>query len=59
MWCYPTLDDALTIEAFVKAISQKPRGAELLVASSFNADLADPYGNAQDKDIITAYLWRS
>ena len=42
---------AFTIEAVVASISQRPLGAEFLVAGGFNADLAALEGNARDEEI--------
>ena len=51
MGCYLASDDASTIEDVVRSISQLPRVVVLLVASDFNADLADPERNVWDEDI--------
>ena len=42
MGCYLDPDYDLNLEGVVAAISQRPRGAALLVARNFNSDLAAP-----------------
>ena len=46
--CYITLEGVLTTETVIAAISQRLCGAELLVASDFNANLAAPEGNTHE-----------
>ena len=45
--------DTETMERVVAAILKKPRGAELMVAGDFNADIAAPKGNRQAGNIAT------
>ena len=54
MRCYIATDYVSTIEAVVAAIGQRPRGADLLVADNFNANLVSPDGNARDEEIVAA-----
>ena len=42
-----------TMERVVEAIRKKPRGAELLVAGDFNADIAAPEGDRRAENIAT------
>ena len=42
-----------TMERVVEAIRKKPRGAELLVAGDFNADIAAPEGYRRAEKIAT------
>ena len=42
MGVYIAPEDTETMERVVEAIRRKPRGAELLVAGDFNADIAAP-----------------
>ena len=42
-----------TVERVVEAIRKKPRGAELLVAGNFNADIAAPEGDWRAENIAT------
>ena len=55
MGCYMDPYDALTIEALFAAISQRPHGANLLVAGNFNANLAAPEGYARYEDIDVSF----
>ena len=41
------------MERVVAAIRKKPRGAELMVAGDFNADIAAPEVNRQAENIAT------
>ena len=54
MRCYIATDYVSTIETVVAAIGQRPRGADLLVADNFNANLVSPDGNARDEEIVAA-----
>ena len=51
--CYLAPDDTLTIERFVKALRERPKGAELLVAGDLNINLAAPEGYQREEDIAT------
>ena len=42
---YVAPEDEVTMETVVAAIGRKPRGAELMVAGDFNADITAPEGN--------------
>ena len=53
--CYLAPDDALTIESVVTALRERPRGAKLLVAWTFNMDLAQLEGAEQDEDIAADF----
>ena len=57
---YIAPEDTETMERVVAAIRKKPRGAELMVAGDFNADIAAPEGNRRAEktatDIATAGL---
>ena len=54
MGCYIAPYDASTIEAIVLAISQRPRGADLLVESNLNPNLESPEGNMCDEYITVS-----
>ena len=54
--CYLDPDDTSTIEDIVAAIRQCPQGAALLVVGDFNTNLADPEGQARDKEISLAMV---
>ena len=45
--------DTETMERLVEEIRKKPRGAELLVAGDFNADIAAPEGDQRAENIVT------
>ena len=47
------LEDTKTMERVVAAIRKKPRGAELMVAGDFNADIAALEGNRWAENIAT------
>ena len=51
---YLSPDDASIVEDVVAAISQRPRGAALLVTVYFNVDLAAPEVHARDKVIVAS-----
>ena len=46
-------EDTETMERVVEEIQKKPRGAELMVAGYFNADIAAPEGDRRAEDIAT------
>ena len=48
--------DTLMIESVVAALKERPRGAELLVAGDFHANLAEPEGDRRGEDIAAALL---
>ena len=50
---YIAPEDMETMERVVAAIGKKPRGAELMVAGDFNADIAAPEGNRRAENITT------
>ena len=49
--CYLAPDDTLAIERVVKALRERPKGAELLVAGDLNINLAAPEGDQREEDI--------
>ena len=49
--CYLTPDNTSTIERVVKALRDRPKGAELLVVGDLNANLAAPEGDRRAEDI--------
>ena len=49
--CYLAPDDTSTIERVVKALRDRPKGAELLVAGDLNTNLAAPEGDRREEDI--------
>ena len=49
--CYLAPDNTSTIKRFVKALKERPKGAELLVAGDMNANLAEPEGDRRGEDI--------
>ena len=51
MGCYLAPDDTLTIERVVKALRERPKGAELLVAGDLNINFAEPEGDRREEDI--------
>ena len=51
MGCYLAPDDTSTIERVVKALRDRPKGAELLVAVDLNSNLAVPEGDRRAEDI--------
>ena len=53
--CYLAPDDTSTIERFVKALKERPKGTELIVAGDLNINFAAPEGNRREED-ITATL---
>ena len=52
--CYLAPDDASKIEDVLAAISQRPRGAALLVVGDFNTDLDAPEDRERDEGIAAA-----
>ena len=52
--CYLAPDNTLTIDRVVKAIKERPKGAELLVAGDMNPNLAEPEGYRRGEDIAAA-----
>ena len=52
--CYLAPNDTSTIDSFVAALKERPRGAELLVAGYFNAKLSEPKGDQRGEDIAAA-----
>ena len=56
MGCYLAPDDTSTIERFVEALKERPKGAELLVAGDMNTNLADPEGDRRGEDIAEALV---
>ena len=50
---YIAPEDTETMERVVAAVRKKPRGAELMVAGDFNADIAAPEGNRRAEKIAT------
>ena len=53
MGVYIAPEDTETMERVVEEIWKKPRGAELLVAGDFNADIAAPEGDRRAENIAT------
>ena len=53
MGCYLAPDDTSTIERFVEALRDRPKGAELLVAGDLNINIAAPEGDRREEDITT------
>ena len=51
--CYLAPNNTWTIERVVKALRNQPKGAELLVASDMNTNLAAPEGDRREEDIAT------
>ena len=52
--CYLAPDNASTIDDIIVAISQRLRGAALLVSGDINTNLTAPEGRTQDEDIAEA-----
>ena len=50
---YIAPEDTETMERVVEAIRRKPRGADLLVAGDFNANIAAPEGDQRAEEIAT------
>ena len=48
----PRSDDTSTIERVVKALRERPKGAELLVAGNMNINLEEPEGDRREEDIV-------
>ena len=53
MGCYLAPNETSTIERVVKALRDRPKGAELLVAGDLNSNLATPEGDRRVEDIAT------
>ena len=51
--CYLDPDNTLTIERVVEALNERPKGARLLVAGDFNANLEEPEGYRRGEDIAS------
>ena len=51
--CYLAPNYTLTIERFVKALRDRPKGTELLVARDLNTNLVAPEGDRREEDIAT------
>ena len=49
--CYLASDNTSTIERFVKALRDQPKGAELMVARDLNTNLASPEGDRREEDV--------
>ena len=52
--CYLDPNDTLTVDCFVAALKEGPRGAELLVAGYSNVKLSEPEGDRRGEDIAAA-----
>ena len=52
--CYLAPNNTSEIERVVKALRERPKGAELLVAGDLNVNLATPEGDRRAEDIATA-----
>ena len=50
---YSAPEDTETMERVVAEIRKKPRGAELMVAGDFNADIVAPEGDRRAENIAT------
>ena len=53
MWCYLAPDNTSTVERVVKALRERLKGAELLVAGDLNINPAAPEGDRREEDIAT------
>ena len=49
--CYLAPNDTSTIERAVKALRERPKGAELLVVGDLNINFAEPEGDRREEDI--------
>ena len=54
--CYLAPDDTSTIERVVKALRDRPKGAELLVVGDLNTNLAAPEGDRREEDIAATIV---
>ena len=52
--CYLALEDARTIERFVTALGDQPRGTALVVVGDLNTDLGDVECNGRGAEIAAA-----
>ena len=52
--CYIALNDARTIERFVTALGDQPRGTALIVAGDFNTDLGEMASGGRGIEITAA-----
>ena len=52
MGCYLAPDDTSKIERVVKALRERPKGAELLVAGKLNINFAETEGDRREEDIV-------
>ena len=50
--CYLAPGDTLAIERVVKALRERPKGAELLMAGDLNINFAAPEGHRGEEDIV-------
>ena len=55
MGCYLAPNDTSTIYWVVKALRDRPKGAELLVAGDLNINFADPEGDRREEDIAATF----
>ena len=55
MGCYLYPNDNLTIERVVKALRERPKGAELLVAGDLNINFAAPEGDRREENIAATF----
>ena len=53
MGCYLAPDNTSSIERVIKALRERPKGAELLVAGDLNINLVAPEGDPREEDITT------
>ena len=53
--CYFDPDDTLTIERVFKALRERPKGVELLVAGDININFATPEGDRIEEDIAATF----
>ena len=49
--CYLAPDDTSTIDRFVEALRERPKGAELLVTGDLNINFTAPEGDRREEDI--------
>ena len=52
--CYLALNNTSTIESFVTALKERPRGAKLMVEGDFNVKLSELEGDRRGEDIAAA-----
>ena len=53
--CHLAPDETLTIERVVKALRERPKGADLLVAGDLNINFAAPEGDRREEDIAATF----